>query len=141
MTTAATGDTVRIHYSGRLTDGTQFDSSEGRAPLEFTLGQGQVIKGLEQQLQVLLFERRTREIALTEVGAALFAQVEPILTELDKVTARFLQRNGQRRVLRITLLPYLPLGTADFTAATTSPTTSAGAASSQAQGQVTTTTR
>lgn len=64
------------------------------------------IKGLEQQLQVLLFERRTREIALTEVGAALFAQVEPILTELDKVTARFLQRNGQRRVLRITLLPF-----------------------------------
>lgn len=47
MTTAATGDTVRIHYSGRLTNGTQFDSSEGRAPLEFTLGQGQVIKGLE----------------------------------------------------------------------------------------------
>ena len=47
MTTAATGDTVRIHYSGRLVDGTPFDSSEGRAPLEFTLGQGQVIKGLE----------------------------------------------------------------------------------------------
>lgn len=47
MTTAATGDIVRIHYSGRLVDGTQFDSSEGRAPLEFTLGQGQVIRGLE----------------------------------------------------------------------------------------------
>jgi peptidylprolyl isomerase len=47
MTTAAKGDTVRIHYSGRLVDGTPFDSSEGRAPLEFTLGQGQVIKGLE----------------------------------------------------------------------------------------------
>ncbi len=50
MTTAATGDIVRIHYSGRLVDGTQFDSSEGRAPLEFTLGQGQVIKGLEQHV-------------------------------------------------------------------------------------------
>lgn len=47
MTTAATGDIVRIHYSGRLVDGTPFDSSEGRAPLEFTLGQGQVIRGLE----------------------------------------------------------------------------------------------
>jgi peptidylprolyl isomerase len=47
MTTAAKGDTVRIHYSGRLVDGTPFDSSEGRTPLEFTLGQGQVIKGLE----------------------------------------------------------------------------------------------
>ncbi|MHA6299895.1 FKBP-type peptidyl-prolyl cis-trans isomerase [Devosia sp. CAU 1758] len=50
MTTAATGDTVRIHYSGRLTDGTQFDSSEGKAPLEFKLGEGQVIKGLEQHV-------------------------------------------------------------------------------------------
>lgn len=64
------------------------------------------IKGLEQQLQALLFERRTREVALTEVGAALFTQVEPLLTELDNVTARFIQRNGQRRVLRISLLPF-----------------------------------
>lgn len=50
MTIAETGDIVRINYSGRLVDGTQFDSSEGRAPLEFTLGQGQVIKGLEQHV-------------------------------------------------------------------------------------------
>jgi LysR family glycine cleavage system transcriptional activator len=64
------------------------------------------IKGLEEQLQVTLFERRTREIALTEVGAMLFAQVAPILNELDNVTARFIRRNGQRRVLRMTLLPF-----------------------------------
>jgi len=50
MAIAQTGDTVRINYSGRLADGTQFDSSEGRAPLEVTLGAGQVIVGLEQQL-------------------------------------------------------------------------------------------
>src|SRR5690606_40262725 len=47
MAIAQNGDIVRINYSGRLVDGTQFDSSEGRAPLEFTLGQGQVISGLE----------------------------------------------------------------------------------------------
>ncbi len=47
MTKAKTGDIVSINYSGRLTDGTPFDSSEGRAPLEFKLGQGQVIRGLE----------------------------------------------------------------------------------------------
>lgn len=64
------------------------------------------IKGLEQQLQARLFERRTREIALTELGATLFAQVEPLLSELDNVTARFMQRNGQRRVLRLSLLPF-----------------------------------
>jgi peptidylprolyl isomerase len=50
MTTAQTGDIVRINYAGRLVDGTPFDSSEGRAPLEFTLGQGQVIAGLEQHV-------------------------------------------------------------------------------------------
>jgi LysR family transcriptional regulator, glycine cleavage system transcriptional activator len=65
------------------------------------------IKGLEEQLQALLFERRTREVALTNLGATLFSQVEPLLCDLDKVTARFLQRNGpRRRVLRLTLLPF-----------------------------------
>lgn len=50
MTTAQTGDIVRINYSGRLVDGTEFDSSTGRAPLEFTLGEGQVIRGLEDHV-------------------------------------------------------------------------------------------
>ncbi|WIJ24461.1 FKBP-type peptidyl-prolyl cis-trans isomerase [Devosia sp. RR2S18] len=51
MTKAKNGDTVRINYSGRLTDGTEFDSSVGRQPLEFTLGQGQVIRGLEDHVE------------------------------------------------------------------------------------------
>ncbi|XZF15246.1 FKBP-type peptidyl-prolyl cis-trans isomerase [Chitinophagaceae bacterium MMS25-I14] len=41
------GDTVSVHYHGKLTDGSTFDSSEGRAPLEFTVGNGQVIKGFD----------------------------------------------------------------------------------------------
>ena len=36
MTEAKMGDVVRINYTGRLTDGTQFDSSTGKQPLEFT---------------------------------------------------------------------------------------------------------
>jgi LysR family transcriptional regulator of beta-lactamase len=68
------------------------------------------IKGLEERLQTLLFERRAREIALTEVGSTLFAQVEPLLSELDNVTARFMQHNGQRRAAQ--------LGARDFRAGT-----------------------
>ena len=44
---AKKGDVVRVHYTGKLTDGSQFDSSIGRAPLEFTLGAGQMIAGFD----------------------------------------------------------------------------------------------
>jgi peptidylprolyl isomerase len=47
---AAEGDTVRIHYVGRLADGSVFDSSEGEPPLEFTIGAGQVISGMERSV-------------------------------------------------------------------------------------------
>lgn len=47
MATAQTGDTVQIHYTGTLGDGTVFDSSKEREPLEFTLGSGQVIAGFD----------------------------------------------------------------------------------------------
>ena len=47
MTQAKAGDTVRIHYTGTLDDGTVFDSSEGRDPLEFAVGRGPIIPGLD----------------------------------------------------------------------------------------------
>ncbi|HSR71869.1 MAG TPA: peptidylprolyl isomerase [Kiloniellales bacterium] len=47
MQQAQSGDKVRVHYVGTLNDGTEFDSSSERDPIEFTLGQGQVIAGFE----------------------------------------------------------------------------------------------
>jgi len=47
MSQAKSGDTVRIHYTGTLDDGTEFDSSSGREPLEFALGGEQVIPGFD----------------------------------------------------------------------------------------------
>jgi len=51
MSQATAGNTVKIHYKGTLEDGSQFDSSEGRDPLEFELGSGQVIPGFEQAVE------------------------------------------------------------------------------------------
>ncbi|HEX2191153.1 MAG TPA: peptidylprolyl isomerase [Longimicrobiaceae bacterium] len=53
MAQAKSGDTVRVHYTGRLEDGTVFDSSRGREPLEFTLGGRQVIPGFEDAVDGL----------------------------------------------------------------------------------------
>ncbi|HXB91502.1 MAG TPA: peptidylprolyl isomerase [Puia sp.] len=61
------GDTVKVHYNGRLTDGTVFDSSEGRAPLEFEVGSGMVIKGFDDGLLgMAVGEKKTIEIAVED---------------------------------------------------------------------------
>ena len=51
MSQAKPGDTVKIHYTGTLDDGTQFDSSDGRDPLQFTVGSGQVIPGFDKAVE------------------------------------------------------------------------------------------
>jgi peptidylprolyl isomerase len=51
MPDARSGDTVRIHYTGTLSDGSTFDSSQGREPLEFTVGSGEIIPGLDRAIE------------------------------------------------------------------------------------------
>jgi len=82
MTTAAPGDIVRIHYSGRLTDGTQFDSSEGRAPLEFKLGEGQVIKGLEAHVTGM--ETGDKSTVTIPVNEAYGPRRDDAIQQLDR---------------------------------------------------------
>lgn len=66
MTEVRNGDVVRIHYTARLTDGTEFDSS-GREPLELEIGAGHVIAGLDRRIDgMTVGERSTVTVPAVE---------------------------------------------------------------------------
>jgi peptidylprolyl isomerase len=78
---AKNGDTVRVHYTGRLESGDVFDSSEGGEPLEFQLGSGQVIAGFDENVRGMsVGDQKTIEIepenAYGERVEALVGKVE-----------------------------------------------------------------
>lgn len=78
MTEVTQGATVRIHYTGTLEDGSTFDSSEGRDPLEFTVGSGMIIPGLDKALPgMTVGEKKKVTIAPEEAYGA--SQPEAIL--------------------------------------------------------------
>ena len=63
MSQAKQGDTVKVHYTGKLQDGNVFDSSVNREPLQFTLGAGNMIPGFEQAVQGMnVGDKKTAEI-------------------------------------------------------------------------------
>jgi len=77
---AADGDLVSVDYTGSLDDGTQFDSSEGREPLQFVMGSGQVISGFDDAVRGLAVgESRTVRIepanAYGEIDPALVSEI------------------------------------------------------------------
>jgi peptidylprolyl isomerase len=60
MQQVKSGDTVQVHYHGTLNDGNTFDSSEGREPLQFTVGSGQVIKGFDDAvIDMVIGDKKT----------------------------------------------------------------------------------
>lgn len=64
MAKAKNGDKVKVHYTGKLTSGEKFDSSEGREPLAFTVGAGQMIKGFDSAIPGMeVGEKKTISIA------------------------------------------------------------------------------
>ncbi|MBC7937920.1 MAG: peptidylprolyl isomerase [Rhizobacter sp.] len=61
------GDTVKVHYTGKLLNGEQFDSSEGREPLEFTVGAGMMIKGFDAAMPgMAVGDKKTVNIAAAD---------------------------------------------------------------------------
>ena len=82
MTQAKEGDTVKVHYTGKLVDGTQFDTSTDDDPLEFTIGQGQLIAGFEQAvIGMSPGESKTAEISAEE---AYGSHNEELVLQVDR---------------------------------------------------------
>jgi|TARA_R110000737_G_C14624685_1_gene494443 FKBP-type peptidyl-prolyl cis-trans isomerase 2 len=80
MSTVKENNTVKVNYTGKLADGNVFDTSEGKEPLEFTLGQGQLIPGFEKGvLDMKLNEKKTitipKEEAYGEIHKELIQEV------------------------------------------------------------------
>jgi FKBP-type peptidyl-prolyl cis-trans isomerase 2 len=74
MAQVKSGDKINVHYTGRLTDGTLFDSSEGREPLEFEVGSGMVIKGFDEGVTGMsVGEKKTVHIPAAEA----YGDVDP----------------------------------------------------------------
>jgi len=112
MAQAKDGDLVKVHYTGKLTDGSIFDSSANRDPLEFTLGQGQLIAGFENAVRGMKEgESTTVTIPSTE---AYGPHQQNLVYEVDKSKLpdtlepqvgqklESVQQDGQRVVVEVT---------------------------------------
>ena len=80
------GDTIQVHYHGTLTSGETFDSSEGRAPLEFEVGKGMVIPGFDSGvLGMTVGEKKTINIPFMEAYGPkqlLLPLLPPLILEI-----------------------------------------------------------
>ena len=81
MIQVTVNSTVKVHYTGKLADGEVFDTSDGKEPIEFTLGQGQLISGFEKGLiDMKLNEKKTinmtKDDAYGEVNETLIQEVK-----------------------------------------------------------------
>lgn len=82
MQQVKSGDKVKVHYHGKLRSGETFDSSNGREPLEFTVGSGQVIKGFDNGVMGMqVGDKRTVEIPVQD---AYGEKSEEMLFEFPK---------------------------------------------------------
>lgn len=76
---ASSGQTVKVNYTGMVLDGTVFDSSTGRGPIEFVLGQGQVIRGWDEAISKLKVGSKARIIIPSHLAYG-DRQTGPVIT-------------------------------------------------------------
>lgn len=96
MSEVKQGDKVQVHYTGKLGDGSEFDSSKGREPLEFEVGSQQVIKGFEEAV-VGLKEGDTKTVDISSNEAYGPRMDEMVLkVEKSKLPEDFTPQMGQQ---------------------------------------------
>ena len=82
MAQVQNGDKIKVHYHGKLTNGETFDSSEGKEPLEFVVGSGQVIKGFDEGVMGMqVGDKKTVDIPVAD---AYGAKQDEMLIEFPK---------------------------------------------------------
>jgi len=106
------GDTVKVHYTGKLDDGTVFDSSINRDPLQFIIGDGHIIPGFEQTVVGMNpGESRTAIIPADEAYGPYYEemvlvidrdQLPPDLKPTVGLQLQMSQANGQRAMVTVT---------------------------------------
>ena len=76
------GSKVKVHYTGTLSDGSVFDSSEGKQPLEFTIGENQVVAGFKNNIKDMkLNEEKTFKIKASD---AYGEKIEELIKEIPR---------------------------------------------------------
>lgn len=111
MSIAKKGDTVKVHYTGKLTDDTVFDSSREREPLEFTVGAGQMISGFDKAVEGM--EKGEQKKVQIPSDEAYGSKKEEMMVKVEKtqlppemkpevgMQLQATQENGQTQILTI----------------------------------------
>ncbi len=107
MQKVKSGSTVVINYVGKLEDGTVFDSSEGKSLLEFTVGEGEVVKGLEEGV-IGMTPGQSKSI-IVPMGKGYGPSLKERIREFDRAKATdFAPEVGQRlQMYRADGLPFM----------------------------------
>ncbi len=96
MAQAKHGDTVKVHYTGKLDDGTVFDSSANREPLEFTIGAGNIIPGFEKAVVGMAQGESKTEVIPTEQAYGPYMEEMVVTIDRQQMPAEIEPEVGQQ---------------------------------------------
>ncbi|MFM7448609.1 MAG: peptidylprolyl isomerase [Leptolyngbyaceae cyanobacterium] len=114
---AKVGDTVKVHYTGRLDDGTVFDSSVDKDPLEFTIGSGNVIPGFEQAVVGMTPGEQKTETILTDNAYGPYVEEMVIVVDRTQMPSEMEPEVGQQLQIQHEMGQIIPVIITDVTGA------------------------